>query len=237
MNTTPEIKIDQLIRSKRRTISFAINENGEFIVKAPFRASLKYIQTLVCKKSSWILKKQNEIITTKKNFKPKNFFDGELFLHLGKEYELKIVSDKKNKNIFLAEYLHFPEHFLPQAKKYLIYWYKKEACKIITEKANHFGKISSLKPKSIKINNAKKRWGSCGPSNSLNFSWMLILAPIEVVEYVVVHELAHIKEKNHSQSFWQTVTQIMPNFKAYETWLKKNGKMLLREAETVQGVE
>ena len=78
----------------------------------------------------------------------------------------------------------------------------------------------------LKFNNAQKRWASCSPKNNLNFSWRLIMAPIGVVDYVVVHELVHLEEKNHSKEFWRKVKVLLPQYERYERWLKKYGYLL-----------
>ena len=108
----------------------------------------------------------------------------------------------------------------------MIVWYKEQAFEKITESANHYSQISGWKYKTINITSAQGRWGSCSSSGSINFSWKLIMAPFDVVEYVVVHELAHITEKNHSARFWNKVKSILPNYKTQEKWLKENGKKL-----------
>lgn len=87
-------------------------------------------------------------------------------------------------------------------------------------------KTMGLAYKSLKINNAKTRWGSCGSSGNLNFTWRLIMAPKKVVDYVIVHELAHLKQMNHSPKFWNEVKLIIPDYKNDELWLKRNGHLL-----------
>jgi predicted metal-dependent hydrolase len=83
-----------------------------------------------------------------------------------------------------------------------------------------------LKPVAIKITEARKRWGSCGSKGTLNFSWRLIMAPMEVIDYVIVHELAHIGQLNHSPTYWRKVAEILPDYKKREKWLKENGGLL-----------
>jgi hypothetical protein len=101
-------------------------------------------------------------------------------------------------------------------------WYKKNAKKILTERTNYFANLYSLPYRSIKINSAKTRWGSCSSKNDINYSWKLIQAPIEVVDYVIIHELVHTKIKNHSQHFWDAVAKIYPDFRNAVKYLKDN---------------
>ena len=104
--------------------------------------------------------------------------------------------------------------------------YKTQALDYITQRVEYYAQISGLKYRSIRINNATTRWGSCGYKNSLNFSWRLIMAPPRVVDYVIIHELMHLKQKNHSHKFWAEVALMMPDYAQEERWLKQNGYLL-----------
>ncbi len=105
-------------------------------------------------------------------------------------------------------------------------WYKHQAVEIIRKRVEWFTELYALEYKSIKLTDAKKRWGSCGPSNSLNFSWRLIMAPMEVIDYVIVHELCHTVEKNHTKDYWVKVKTIIPDYMKRRDWLEKNQQML-----------
>lgn len=212
------IKIDKIIRSRRRSIALVVAEDATLVVRAPFRTPLNYIEKIILAKKDWIERAKNRII---KNgvARKKEFVDGELFLFLGQEYKLKI---EKRKNIFLADCLYFPEKYLKNPRKKMIDWYKKEAREKINERADYYSKITGWKYKKISITSAKRRWGSCASNSNMNFTWRLILAPMEIVDYVVVHELAHIVEKNHSAKFWGKVALILPDYKKRNKWLKEN---------------
>ncbi|HLD77173.1 MAG TPA: M48 family metallopeptidase, partial [Rickettsiales bacterium] len=105
-------------------------------------------------------------------------------------------------------------------------WFKVKALKIIEKKLDHFGKKFGLKYKRIRITNARTRWGSCSYDNSLNFSWKIITAPKKIVDYVIIHEMAHLRHKNHSTRFWNLVAEMMPDYEKYDQWLKKNHFLL-----------
>jgi len=199
----------KIIRSNRRSISLEITSEAVLVIRAPFKVSESYIEKLVQDKTVWIQKK---LAVAKNRPRPqeKKFIDGENFLYLGENYQLKI---SKNKKIELKNNLFFPEKFLPKAKSKLATWYKQEAKEIITDRAKVFAKQMGVDFSAIKINNAQKRWGSCNHKNHLNFGWKLILQPLELVDYVVIHELAHVCHKNHSKNFWQLVAEHCPDFK------------------------
>ncbi|HMV29526.1 MAG TPA: M48 family metallopeptidase, partial [Anaerolineales bacterium] len=105
-------------------------------------------------------------------------------------------------------------------------WYKTQALTIFTERVNHYANLHGLIPKEVKVNSAKTRWGSCTSAGTLNFTWRLVMAPLEVIDYVVLHELAHLKVKNHSPRFWKLVESLCPDFKHHRKWLRDHGETM-----------
>jgi len=113
--------------------------------------------------------------------------------------------------LILKDFFYLSENYREKAREVFISWYKKEAKKILTERVEFYSKSTGLKPNSVKITSAQKRLGSCSSKGNLNFSWRLVMLPIRVIDYVVVHELAHLEEHNHSKNFWTKVKTIMRN--------------------------
>ncbi len=105
-------------------------------------------------------------------------------------------------------------------------WYKERAYEKIKERVEFYAQKRGLKYNRVNITSAEKRWGSCSAKGNLNFSWRLIMAPLPVVDYVVVHELVHLIEKNHSKEFWKKVKLFMPDYEKYKDWLKEKGHLL-----------
>ncbi|KKT26257.1 MAG: hypothetical protein UW11_C0018G0033 [Parcubacteria group bacterium GW2011_GWA2_43_9b] len=230
----PEIKIDKIIRSRRKSIALVVSADAELVVRAPTRMTLDDIKDLVFRKSSWINKKRNWILKNGALAKAKEFKDGEEFLYLGENYKLKIES---RDNIKLDDFLYWPAKYLNDSRLKsdfkgsqkpdfsrgkIIAWYKQEAKGTITRRANFYSRLTGWKFKSISITSAKTRWGSCGTKGSINFAWKLIMAPLRVIDYVVVHELAHLVARNHSAKFWDEVRNILPDYKIRRTWLNDN---------------
>ena len=119
-----------------------------------------------------------------------------------------------------------PIQHTPKVRKYLINEHKRYALEILSRRAAYFSQLTGWKYKSLSITHAQKRWGSCGPGGSLCFSWRLAMAPEPIVDYVVVHELAHLVEKNHSRRFWARVASVLPDYKARRRWLRDSGNRL-----------
>ncbi|MCX6761672.1 MAG: SprT family zinc-dependent metalloprotease [Candidatus Moranbacteria bacterium] len=222
-----KIPISKIIRSKRKNIALVISHDATLVVRAPMRTSLSYIEKLVEEKFAWIERKMREFEKRPKADK-KTFSEGEEFLYLGKKYKLELTDGLEIETTEDFELL-FPKVFLWRAKARMHDWYKKQALKEITERTKVISEKLNLRYCSLKISNAKTNWGSCGPKNSLNFNWRLIMAPESVMDYVIIHELMHIIEKNHSARFWNKVAVVMPEYKSARKWLRENSKVLTLE--------
>ena len=222
-----DIIIDEIIRSRRKTIALQVSHDARLIVRVPYNTSEKLIRKVIYEKRFWILKKQEEAKGKYKKVYSKEFVNGERFLFLGNSYELYIVDDFELSLIFNNELFFLSKKNLNKAKESFIKWYKEQAYKNFSERVAIYSKISGITYNKLKITNARKRWGSCSVKGNLNFTWRLIMAPLQVIDYVIVHELVHIKEKNHSKNFWDNVRIILPYYETQQKWLKENGHLLI----------
>jgi len=220
-----EIKIEKIIRSRRKTIALQITDDATLIIRAPYDVSDETIMRIISKHKDWIKKKKMEIEARGSKFTPKEFVNGEGFLYLGRSYKLNIV-DEQDVPLRFDNGFYLSRDALSRAREVFIEWYKKRAYEKILERVEKYAKDGGFKYNKINITNANKRWGSCSPNGILNFSWRLVMAPLPVIDYVVIHELAHTEEKNHSKNFWIKVKVLMPNFEKYADWLKRNGHLL-----------
>lgn len=149
------------------------------------------------------------------------------YLYLGKEYALAVRTGQKN-IVELSDRIYLGSSNPKYASSYLTSWYKGEARRIIKERVFLYATRFDRKFSSVNVGSvaATTRWGSCSSQKNLNFNWKLVMAPIEVIDYVVAHELAHLSELNHSRSFWEAVRRMHPLYREYRTWLKRNGHLL-----------
>ena len=219
------MEIKKVIRSKRKTISLQVSDDATLIVRAPFKVSDEIINRVILKHSNWIEKKKKEIKSREVKFSKKEFVNGEGFLYLGNYYRLRLVKNQETPLNFENEFF-LSKEYLAQAKDVFIDWYKGRAYEKISERVKWYAQKRGFKYNKINITNAQKRWGSCSCLNNLNFSWRLIMAPLPVIDYVVVHELVHLVEKNHSRAFWNKVKMLMTDYKKHQEWLKRNGHLL-----------
>ena len=218
-------EINQIIRSRRKTIALIIKPDGSLVVRAPLWTANKVITKFIMKNTSWIEKKQAEVRAALP-LEPKRYCAGEMFTYLGNPYPLEIVKGQE-KPLILGASFQLAEAAQPEAGLVFESWYRDQARQVLTERVNTFARQYDLQYKGIKITSARTRWGSCSASGSLNFSWRLILAPMEGVDYVVVHELVHTVFHNHSRRFWKKVEQILPDYKERRKWLRNNGQRLI----------
>jgi len=207
-----------LKRSNRKTISIQIRE-GEVIVRAPFFCPKAEIERFIHVKNDWIqdkLKKSQEQLAQKESF-ALNY--GDVIILRGNSYP--ITERKGNRAGFDGERFYLPPNLSSdQIKATCIKIYQSLAKSHFHERAAYFSAQMNQTPASIKINSAKTRWGSCSSQRNINFSWRLIMADDDVIDYVVVHELAHLVHMNHSDKFWAVVENALPDYRERNRKLK-----------------
>ena len=205
-------------------MGLVITAKAELVVRAPLRVSLSYIEQLIARKRAWIERKQNEV-AARPQAEAKQFIPGEKYWYLGQEYALA-VGEKGCRAIAVHEQIWLPKRMLKNTRRHMLKWYKQEALDVLTDRCAHYARVMQVSPKAVKISSAQRRWGSCGSNGILNFTWRLVMAPIEVLDYVVVHELAHLMHMNHSARFWSCVQSILPDYKERVSWLREHEGLL-----------
>ena len=212
----------KIIRSHRKSIGLHITQEAQLIVHAPYLLPKFFIDNFLQEKEEWIIKK---VIEVKKNYlQKKNFTEGEKFFYLGTQLTVTFVNAIE---ISVTEKkLLFPSMLVFRWQKELQNWYIKQAKKIITERIRYHAQKMKTEYAGLIFSDTKSKWGTCFPDNSLQFNWRLIMAPLMVIDYVIIHELVHTTEKNHSRSFWNKVRLFTPAYRQHREWLNKNGHTL-----------
>lgn len=215
----------ELIRSNRKTLSIQITADARLVVRAPLRMPKREIDGFVLQKQSWITDKLDLVRTRAALHKPSEPASGEEFPFLGRKLMLAISEHAKRIEA-VGGTLAIPKAWLSKAEQRLRRWYCEQATVILKERLAYWRDLTGIRYCSVRLSDARKRWGSCSSRGSLNFSWRLVMAPIDVIDYVVVHELVHIEHMNHSKAFWAKVGEIMPDYEAKKKWLKDNSGLL-----------
>lgn len=211
-------------KGNRRTITIQIQPNGSVVVKAPRFTPTFLIHQFVRQHADWIEKHTQKLAAHPK--RPiRQYRDGEEFLYLGTPHTLRIGQYKQ---IEIRDgILGFPEFLRFRITKELHDWYRKQAERIITERVQANAVKMGVTYADIYFSDTKSKWGSCSPDNRLQFNVRLIMAPLLVINYVVIHELVHTTEKNHSRAFWRKVALYTPSYRQHIKWLKEHGPELM----------
>ncbi|WP_050741664.1 M48 family metallopeptidase [Acetobacterium bakii] len=206
--------------TKRKTLGLYITKDAIIEARVPLGTSKKIIADFVKKHKVWI---EEHYAPVKAQVEQREDFTlkfGDQLVFLGKSYPLVAVDEKNtgfNGKCFYAYGLLTPQGII----KEVVRIYRYLAKKVLTHQVEEISHQMNLKPSVVKINGAKSRWGSCSSKGNLNFSWYLVMADEDTMNYVVVHELAHLREMNHSPKFWKIVEGLLPNYKQEKKKLKE----------------
>ncbi len=209
-----------IIKPKLKHTYLSFDNEGNLIIKSP-KVSQEYITQVLLKKSAWINKARKKF--SLKKGKSLDFSKDEILYYKGLAYPLKLIkySEKRTKLIFDQDrfLLYFYQYNEIVFQKHIDHFYKEEAKQFIPNLVLKWSDHMTLVPTTIRFRKTKRQWGSCSGKNVLSFNTMLMKLPPSVIQYIIVHELAHIKHKHHQKDFWNLVEQHMPNYKQYITEL------------------
>ena len=214
------VQPDEIIRSKRKTLAISIDAFGKLTVRAPIACSKERIFDFLQQKENWILRKKAERAGAGIRL-PEESLDGYELLLLGKL--CKITVEERATVGYSDGYIALPSK---NTKAKLVRWLKENASRILSAVTSEKAKEMGVAYTSVSIGSARGRWGSCSANNEIRYSFRLLYAPKAVIEYVAVHELAHIRHKNHSKAFWQEVARYIPDWKSRRKWLKAHGALM-----------
>lgn len=227
------LEVDELLlevrRSERRkTLSLIVDRDGQLVVHVPSTLETDLIHAAVKSKKQWIythlIDKEKKLVSTPQ---PKEYVSGEGFFYLGRSYRLQIVQPNPKQARTPILRLARGQFFLREderlnGRKHFIAWYTRQAKVWLTRHAPSFAQRFELTLPTLTISDLGYRWGSCSTSQ-LNFHWRVIMLPLPVLEYVLVHELAHLIVPSHSAQFWDTVERVIPEWRERKSWLAENG--------------
>ena len=206
---------------ERRTVGLKITENG-LVVHAPKRIFAFQLNQILQDKSGWILSKLQHRAANQ--VEKMAWIDGEHLLYLGQDIQLRVLQNSSNKapnfetNVLT---LATPEPNNPALiSRKVIQWYKKQAGLDFSRRLAVLAAKLGVNAPPLTLSNAKSRWGSCNSRGEVRLNWRLLQAPPHIINYVICHELAHLKEMNHSAKFWAVVEQLFPSYKIAEKELK-----------------
>ena len=217
-----------LIYRKRKTMSIEVETTGEVTVIAPVGTSSDDVIEKVKSRAGWIVSKQYESKFINDTKIEREAVSGESYMYLGRNYSLDIRVDENIDNIsvklfqgkFVVNTYIKDEDFI---KKAMENWYREKTLAKVKERVSYYSSYFNDEVTTVKVKEQKKRWASCTSKNELLFNWRCVMAPVFVLDYIVVHEMCHMEYKNHSKDFWNRVYAVMPDYEVRKSWLKNNG--------------
>lgn len=209
---------------KKKSVRIYIDSYGNVEVQAPKGTPVEYVIQLLEEKWDWIQKTRKEMKERALGPQEKAYDQGENFLYLGNTYPIQISQDASTRQdcaVFEEGKLHIHVKQLEDEKiKQALKRFYYQQCKLLVEKSiKSYQSNFKIKPRSIRISDSSRTWGTCDSNQQLTFNWKLAMAPPRVIDYVVVHEMCHLVHLNHDRSFWRLVGKIMPDYKELENWL------------------
>ena len=211
--------------ARKKTMNIVIERDGNLSVLVPDKTDEQTILEILDNKEYDITQKLLLWKETHENKVVRRYIDGQSFMYLGRNYILQFVDNQRTK-LQLKNGKFLMSDKVDNPRQEFINFYKKQAKIKIKERYEYYKKLINIKPAKMDIRDIQNRWGSCTPKNEIYYHWKCIMSPIDVLDYIIVHELVHIEEPNHSREFWYKVGTILPNYELAKDWLTKNGIML-----------
>jgi len=224
-----------MYKQERRDIKITVDLVNGVLIYVAKDTPENEIEDILKKRAKWIYDKQQSLNEVQTEVVKKEFVSGEKFEYLGRSYRLKVHREaipdstlKFKQGKFIAEVPHYWPQIDVEAKlkEALIMWYRNYGIKKIHERAQYFEKIMGTEAHSIQLRTQHKRWGTCTPEGNIYLNWRIVMAPMRVIDYIIVHELAHLRIPEHNEKFWQLIKSILPKYEESKEWLRVNGTTL-----------
>jgi predicted metal-dependent hydrolase len=216
-------------RSARKTIAIYVERDGSVSVRAPLAASDERVEAVVRAKQRWIYRTQARWAELNPKARPgKEFVSGETIYFLGQPHRLDFREDQEAALERAGDIFSVRRAEQPRTEVLLKGFYRQEGLRRLPGIVSAHTGSMGLKPAGLRVSELGHRWASCSADGTLNFNWKALAVPLDVLHYLVVHELAHLKERDHSTQFWRLVEAEMPGWKTHAGWLSTAGaKMTL----------
>lgn len=184
-------------------------------------------EELLKENAVWVLEKKQKYDAYREQIPNREFEEGERFPFLGDQYEI-VVEQRPSSQVIENEF-RLARHHVEQTsiKRALETLYRRKARELFEERANHFAEEMGVEYDKIEVRNQRTKWGSCSTTGTLSLNWRLMMAPVDVLDYIVIHELAHLREQNHSEEFWSLVAEHDPEYTEHAEWLEENSTSLI----------
>lgn len=209
--------------ARRRTVQLTVERDGQVLVSAPMDTAIGRIERFVHDKRMWLYTTLARKQTLRDGIAAREFVGGEAFWYLGRSHRLRIVRTQAVPLRLAAGRFELRRDARSEGRAHFEAWYGRHALRWIGARVELFVSRFDVRPEGIEIRDLGHRWGSCGARRVLNFHWATVLLPPSAIEYVIVHELAHLQEQHHTPAFWRIVERVMPEYEVRKKWLGERG--------------
>ena len=212
---------------RKKTLAVTVEPAGSVLIVAPAHFKTDALDAIVTRKAPWIARRLEHVRSQNPPRPPREFVSGESVLYLGRHYRLKVLPGATGEAKLRGGWVHVPvqdeEHRVPTVRATLVSWFRRHARKRLPERVEaSCGKVGVSIPR-ILISDQLKRWGSCDRSGTVRLNWRIIQAPMRLVDYVVVHELSHLRHRGHGVDYWRAVGRVMPDYERRREELRTRG--------------
>ncbi|HVA66232.1 MAG TPA: SprT family zinc-dependent metalloprotease [Elusimicrobiota bacterium] len=230
-----ELQYEVRLTARRKTIALQVHRNGLVEVRAPRFIKRTELHRFVGKRAEWILEKQAYFADLAKKFPPREFKNGESFPLLGRSYRLKVerrpglprpICKLAGRRLKVLVNGQVGDELRQDIRRALRDWYAKLTQEKTQASVRKHTQALAVAPKTLKVVEQTRRWASCSRAGDIRFNWRLSMMPNPVLEYVVVHELCHLKNHDHSAKFWAMLKSILPDYEKRQRWLRQYGAAL-----------
>lgn len=216
-----------LQRSNRKTASILLERDGSITVYAPECLDDQSIEQMLEKKRYWIYKRLAEWKELNYQKREREFVDGESFPYLGRNYRLRIIANQHSPLILRGGFFWLDQRSLNQNPvESFKTFYREKGQDLLNERVQLYKDSIGVEINQVRVMELQYRWGSCSRRGNLNFHWKCVMAPLKIIDYLVVHELAHLIYPDHSEQYWQELAKIMPDYMERKNWLRIFGASL-----------
>lgn len=221
--------------SRRRTVAVAVDPRIGVLVTAPAGVPLSRLDTLVRRKARWITTRLRRLNGVGAALPPREFVSGESYLYLGRHYRLKVIAAAKpGAARLVGGWLHVPvtkdvtgTARAAAVRRGLEAWYRRHAARRLPERVAHWAPRVGVAVPAVAFRVQRRRWASCDRHGTLRFNWQIIQAPMALIDYVVVHELVHLRHKDHSKAFWGLLGRALPDYERRRERLQRLGTKMV----------
>jgi predicted metal-dependent hydrolase len=223
-----DIEYQLMPGADRKTTDIVIERNGVIAVRPPSNYTPEQVDAVVKSKRMWIYRNLAEWRDLNSTAVVREWVNGETFLYLGRAYRLALITEQTEplkliEGRFCLKRLLVDTGGASAAKKAFEVYYAEKGLQRISERVKYYAPKIGVTASSINVKDMSFRWASCSKSGALNFHWKCMMAPPKIIDYIIVHELCHMHQRNHSDAFWNEVDKVMPDYRERKEWLRKNG--------------